>query len=233
MMPFPVNGLYVKWHVLRLERIVFYRGGLRFANSYEFGEGGGRISISLRLYSFRIRCCTIRIIASVFLLDIFSNKHLFKETRFLEPVAKGLRVKATSTNVSRVVNDVPSKPRKKKKRAKMRRKRKDSTVSRGTWRGPYSPLAGYIESRRISPSCPAAALPSTQRTNITTLAPAANSRVKRASVPPALRESSRPSSPSSPSSSLDSTFDTPHPFSTAVAPFVRSFVRPGPGIDSG
>ena len=50
-----------------------------------------------------------------------------------------------------------------------------------TGTGPISRI--YIESRRISPSCPAAALLSTQRTNITTLAPAANSRVKRASVP--------------------------------------------------
>ena len=35
MMPFPANGLRVKWHASRFER-VFYRGGLRLPNSYGF-----------------------------------------------------------------------------------------------------------------------------------------------------------------------------------------------------
>lgn len=54
-------------------------------------------------------------------------------------------------------------------------------VSCQAYREP-DPLAGYIESRRISRVAPRAPAPSAQRTNITTLVPAANSRVKRASV---------------------------------------------------
>ena len=83
------------------------------------------------------------------------------------------------------------------------------TASTGT--GPISRI--YIESRRISPSCPAAALLSTQRTNITTLAPAANSRVKRASVPLYAESSRTPQDTRNPSCLVSrpslSTFDAP------------------------